>query len=192
MSKRRGMSSYRNDSAQALEHVSLGPAVEKLLKLARRQYPGRCLAGIAGVACGFEGEVAGCREGPVSEGGRMHGRGMVGGNAESRDGGGRAAEATRRGACAICACTGGGGLPVSSMLDMREMDSMARHWRTDSSKTGATTQRGAGTGVVGALEVRGVDCAAGRWLHALAVRCGWSCSECSRLRVVGRSVTLDA
>lgn len=54
-------SSYGDNPTQPLEHIALGATVEQLLELARRQHAcGRRLAGIAGVAGGFEGEVAGC------------------------------------------------------------------------------------------------------------------------------------
>ena len=73
-------SSYSDDPAQALEDIALRAAVEQLLELRRGQRAGRRLAGIAGIAGGFEGEVAGCGEGPVSEVRRMHG------SAQSRGG----------------------------------------------------------------------------------------------------------
>jgi hypothetical protein len=98
---------YRDDAAQAFEDIALGAAVEQLLELARGQHVGGALAGIAGVASGFEGEVAGCGKGPVS------GHGVVG-RVHSRQrtegaGGGRAA----------------GNAPVSMKLEMRDSDSMA-------------------------------------------------------------------
>jgi hypothetical protein len=64
---------YSDDAAQAFEDIALRAAVEQLLELRRGQRAGRRLAGIAGVAGGFEGEVAGCGEGPVSEVRRVHG-----------------------------------------------------------------------------------------------------------------------
>ena len=64
---------YSDDAAQAFEDIALRAAVEQLLELCRGQRACRCLAGIAGVAGGFEGEVAGCGEGPVSEVRRVHG-----------------------------------------------------------------------------------------------------------------------
>jgi hypothetical protein len=52
--------SYSNDSSQALQYFTLGPAVQKLLELARGQFFCTCSPHIAGVVGGLEGKVASC------------------------------------------------------------------------------------------------------------------------------------
>lgn len=71
-SRDRGGASYSDDSSQSFEHIALRSAVKELLELARGQFFCWRSADIAGIAGGFEGEVASCRERPVSEVRGMH------------------------------------------------------------------------------------------------------------------------
>lgn len=52
------MFTYRNDSAQAIQHFLLMPAIEQLLDLSGGEGPRR--PSRTGIASGFEGQVAGC------------------------------------------------------------------------------------------------------------------------------------
>jgi len=71
-SRDRGGASYSDDSSQSFEHIALRSAVKELLELARGQFFCWRSADIAGIAGGFESEVASCRERPVSEVRGMH------------------------------------------------------------------------------------------------------------------------
>jgi hypothetical protein len=132
-------SSYSDDLAQSLEDIALGAGVEQLLELARRQHACRRLAGIAGVAGSFEGEVASCGEGPVSEVGRMHG------SQQPADvhGQGRFARlhAGQEETAAAAAATGTGTvdahIPVSSKLEIRLIDSMAAGYAPNALRSAA-------------------------------------------------------
>jgi hypothetical protein len=93
--------SYCDDPPEALEHISLGPTVEELLELTRGQYAGGSLAGIAGIAGGFEGQVAGCGERPVSIGRRVHG-GAWGDTGPQTAGGRQSRGSSKRGSQAVC------------------------------------------------------------------------------------------
>lgn len=65
---------HRDNASQSLEHISFGATVEQFLKLARGQHLGGGLgARIGGIAGGFEGQVPGCSERPVSIVRRVHG-----------------------------------------------------------------------------------------------------------------------
>jgi hypothetical protein len=64
---------YFDYSTKAIQHISLCPAVEQFLELARGQRPRRRLPEAASIAGGINGKVAGCRKRPVSIVRGMHG-----------------------------------------------------------------------------------------------------------------------
>lgn len=68
-----GEKAYRDDSPQSFQDISLRAAIQKFLELARGQHlRGGLVAHICGIASGFEGQVSGCSERPVSKVRRVH------------------------------------------------------------------------------------------------------------------------